>query len=190
MQLREFDQRQDSKAVWLSDDEIASLLNATETEEKRFGLGIMARSGLRVAEAASVASDDLVETNCGSIVRVWEGKNDEYRESPVPSDLFYLGRALGRDRDHVVDVSKRTLQRWVEECADRMFDRQDEVGWSFVTAHDLRRSWATLMIQANVENLLIMEYGGWSDIETFQDHYASIHDPGFQKDEQEKVSWL
>jgi len=59
-----------------------------------------------------------------------------------------------------------------------------------VTAHDLRRSWATLMIQANVENLLIMEYGGWSDIETFQDHYASIHDPEFQKDEQKKVSWL
>jgi hypothetical protein len=46
------------------------------------------------------------------------------------------------------------------------------------------------MIQANVENLLIMEYGGWSDIETFQDHYASIHDPEFQRDEQEKVSWL
>jgi len=100
MQLREFNQRQDSKAVWLSDDEIAALLNATETEEQRFGLGIMARSGLRVAEAATVASDDLVETNCGSMVRVWEGKNDDYRESPVPSDLFYLGRALGRGRDH------------------------------------------------------------------------------------------
>ena len=59
-----------------------------------------------------------------------------------------------------------------------------------MSAHDLRRSWATLLIQAEVEPLLVMEWGGWSDYAVFRDHYMSIHDPEFQAEERLKVEWL
>jgi integrase len=71
-----------------------------------------------------------------------------------------------------------------------MFLETEEVGWSYVSAHDLRRSWATLLIQGEVEPLLVMDWGGWSDYRVFKDHYMSISSPEFQAAERRKIPWL
>ena len=189
MQLRQFEKQDDSKAVWLTDDEISSLIDETDTEEQRFALGVMARSGLRVQEAADVSADDLVDTDCGLMLRVWRGKNDKYREVPIPAELFYLGRAIGRDRATVCDAAKRTLQHWVTKAADARYSEDNEIGWSFLSAHDLRRSWGTLLA-AEMDPMLVMEYGGWENFSTFRESYLNIHDPAYQRQERDKIEWL
>jgi|APHM01.1.fsa_nt_gi Phage integrase family. len=189
MQLRQFENQDDSKAVWLNDDEISQLLDETTTEEQRFALGVMARSGLRVQEAADVEADDLVQNECGLMIRVWQGKGDKYRETPIPAELFYLGRAIGRDRATVCDAAKRTLQDWVTRAADARYEQTDEIGWSYVSAHDLRRSWGTLLA-AGIDPMLVMEYGGWENFSTFRESYLNIHDPQYQKSQREKIDWL
>jgi len=191
MQLRQFEEREDSKAVWLTDPEITELLDQVQDDVQRFGLGLMARSGLRVSEAQQVRADDLIETEAGKMVRVWHGKGDKYRETPVTEETYWLGRSLDRGSGTtVVRHTRRTLQRWVERAAGEMFAKTEEVGWTYVSAHDLRRSWATMLIQAEVEPLLVMDWGGWSDFEVFKDHYMSISSPEFQRSERSKLPWL
>jgi integrase len=189
MQLRQFEKRENSKAVWLTDREVDELLETTDDELHRFALSLMARAGLRVGEVHKVQLDDLVKTEHGHIVRVWQGKGDKYREAPIPAEIYWIGRSIAEGQQ-IIRHTKRTLQDWVTNAADQMFRETEEVGWSYVSAHDLRRSWATLLIQSEVEPLLVMEWGGWSDYEVFRDHYMSIHDPDFQADERQKVPWL
>jgi len=48
MQLRQFQEREDSKAVWLTDPELTRLLDQVQDDVQRFGLGLMGRSGLNL----------------------------------------------------------------------------------------------------------------------------------------------
>jgi len=59
-----------------------------------------------------------------------------------------------------------------------------------VTPHDLRRSWATLLSADIDDPLLIMDFGGWEDIETFLQHYRGSYSPRVQREQLSKVGWL
>jgi integrase len=89
----------------------------------------------------------------------------------------------------LVDItSTRTLRRWVTDAAGRVED--DDPGWSYLTFHDLRRTWATALASADVDPLLVCDWGGWNDLETFLDHYRGTFSPEAQEREREKVGWL
>ena len=191
MQLRQFQEREDSKAVWLTDPELTQLLDQVQDDVQRFGLGLMGRSGLRVSEAQQVRADDLIETDAGKMVRVWHGKGDKYRETPVTEETYWLGRSLDRGSGTtIVRHTRRTLQRWVERAAGEMFAETEEVGWTYVSAHDLRRSWATNLAAAGVDPLLVLDVGGWEDLETFLEHYRGSYSPEAHRREREKVDWI
>jgi len=190
MQLRQFEKRDDSKAVWMTDDELEQLLDQVDDDLRRFGLGLMARSGLRVGEVIQVRAEDLIIGDSGKMVRIWQGKGDNYREAPVSEETYWIGQANDRSSASIIPHTRRSVQRWVEDAAGEMFLETEDTGWTYVSAHDLRRSWATLLIQNEVEPLLVMDWGGWSDFEVFRDHYMSIQDPEFQAAERQKVAWL
>ena len=190
MQLRQFEERENSKAVWLTDPEMTELLDRTEEDHQRFALGLMGRSGLRVSETIQVREQDLIDTDAGKMVRIWEGKGDKYREAPVTEESYWIGKAMGRGDAPIIRHAKRTIQSWVEKFAGDLFLETEDVGWTYVSAHDLRRSWATMLIQGEVEPLLVMDWGGWSSWEVFRDHYMDIHSPKFQLGERGKIPWL
>jgi integrase len=190
MQLRQFEERDDSKAVWLNRDELEALLDKTQNEHQRLALGLMARSGMRVSEAIAIRGEDMIKTEAGKMARVWQGKGDKYRETPVSQESWWLGSALDTGEGSLTGAAKRTVQSWVERAADAMYEETEEVGWRYVSAHDLRRSWATLLIHGDVEPLLVLDWGGWSDYKTFRDHYMSINSPEYQAEERKKVDWL
>lgn len=56
--------------------------------------------------------------------------------------------------------------------------------------HDLRRTWATSLRSADVDAMVVCDWGGWDDLETFLDHYRGVHSPEAQKRERNKVDWL
>lgn len=81
--------------------------------------------------------------------------------------------AVGLEDDEpIVDVTRRTLQRWVKSAAE---DAGEDKGWQYVTTHDLRRSWGHNAIESDVLPTLVQEWGGWDDWATFKEHYLGSH---------------
>ena len=117
----------------------------------------------------------------GYKLRVWEGKGDQYRETWIPSDLVstirtYQDMSDGIDEDDVlVDVARQSVQRWIRGLRDDLVAETGDEGWNHVTAHDLRRTWGTNAVEANMAPTVVMQCGGWQDFETFQEHYMGQH---------------
>ena len=195
MNLRQHD-NQDGFKVWLSEEEIQTLLAHPTDTQTQIAYGLAARAGLRTFEALRVCPNDVQDTDMGWIVRVPEGKGEKYRESPLPESLALQIQAAGNYRDAdadapVLDVgSTRAMRRWIERDREQLAERTDDEGWRRLSWHDLRRSWATNLKGADVDPLLVLDWGGWEDLETFLEHYRGTFSPQVQKRQREKVEWL
>lgn len=193
MNLREHESRNDMK-VWLSQREVELLVDAAASTSERIAFELGARCGLRSHEVLDVAPEHVVDTDAGTMLRVFAGKGDKYRETPCPRDLATTIRTVddvrGAPSSHpLVEItSTRTLRRWIRRAADRVDD--DDPGWQHLSFHDLRRTWATALASADVDALLVCDWGGWNDLETFLDHYRGTFSPEAQHRERQKVEWL
>lgn len=193
MNLEMHKQRDDMK-VWLSNDEIETLIGYPDRLEKRIAFALGARCGLRSHEILDVRPSHAVETESGWFLRVWEGKGDKYRETPLPPDLATRIETIDEMRegdDPIVSVtSTRSLRRWVKKATLGLRKETDDKGWTYVSTHDLRRSWAGQLRSADVDAMVVLNWGGWNDLETFLNHYKGEDTPETQLRERTKVDWL
>lgn len=187
----------DDKQVWLSESEVEQFLDVTDTDRRlAFGLGL--RSGLRSQEIVSIAPDDVTDGPQGPMLQVDENaaKGGKYRETPLPRDLLTTILTVDDVRPEpssapLVDVTTRTLRRWVKARAEQLADETGDEGWGDITAHDFRRTWATLLAGSDgVSPLLVCQWGGWESLEVFLDHYHGAHSPEVQRRARESVEWL
>ena len=159
--------------VRLNEHEIQKLVGVYEADpRKKIALRLMSDAGLRSFEVLHVAPKDVVPMDIEDgdewKLRVWQGKGEKFRETYLPrdlkSELKAYSNAIGLDDDEpVVDVTKRTLQRWVRNAAQEVQDDTGDEGFEHVTTHDLRRSWGHLLIENNVLPTLVQQWGGWQD---------------------------
>jgi len=104
-------------------------------------------------------TEDIVDTDAGTMLRVWHGKGDKFRETPVPRDLATTIRTVDDVRDaptslSLVEItSTRSLRRWVRSAADQLYDETGDAGWDHLGFHDLRRTWATALASDDVDPL-------------------------------------
>ncbi|AGN02822.1 integrase family protein [Salinarchaeum sp. Harcht-Bsk1] len=195
MNLREHDNRDDMK-VWLSQADVAELLDRADGTHQRLAFALGSRCGLRSHEVLDVAPEHVVETDAGTVLRVWHGKGDQFRETPVPRDLATTIRTVADVRDAPASssllnvTSTRSLRRWLRSSAEELAENTGEAGWNHLAFHDLRRTWATSLAASDVDPLLVCDWGGWNDLETFLDHYRGTYSPEAQRREREKVDWL
>ena len=148
--------------VWLDIDETDELLTAATSRTERIAFALGVRSGLRVQEIVHVQAKDVVETTAGPRVRVWESKGSKYRETPTTEKLLAQAQAVADfegDEGYLVDHSPRWVQRHLDDVTAQLAEEEDEM-WAYVTPHDLRRTWATLMSADIDDPLLIMDFGG------------------------------
>lgn len=182
--------------VWLESQEVEELLNAAENTEQRIAFGLGARCGLRSAEWLDVEPRHVVDSGMGTVLQVPSGKGDKYRETPITTELATairtVGDMQGTDSQPVIRSasSTRVLRKWTKRARERLHDETGKEGWLDVSPHDLRRTWATNLRAGDVDPLVVLNWGGWEDIETFLDHYQGSHSPAMQKREREKVDWL
>jgi integrase len=192
--------KEDGMKVWLDRHEVGLLLDAADDTEQKIAFMLGVRSGLRVSELVGtgprpgVRPSDIVETSAGPRVRLWSAKGEKNRETPAPPELVHVTEAycdgrVGTD-ETIVDRAPRTIERWVSRAAKRLADATGDEGWTFLTPHDLRRTWATLLAADDVDPLLVCDWGGWEDIEVFLEHYRGTYSPEVQKRELQKVGWL
>lgn len=113
----------------------------------------------------------------------------------MSNDLAATVRAYADVRSDDVDAplvekSTRTVRRWAARAGESRLTATGDVGWSYLGPHDLRRTWGTLLVEAEVEPGLVMEWGGWEDWETFREHYLGAYSLDAQQKGREKVTWL
>ncbi|KAA9399685.1 site-specific integrase [Haloarcula sp. CBA1129] len=189
-------ENQDGMKAWLSEQEVQQLLAQFDDTEKRVAVSLAVRCGLRSAEVLDIAPDHVVDTDAGTMLRVWESaKTGEYRETPMPPNLATTIRTVGDVREEaadvpLVDATTRTLRRWMDRATSDLLESTGDDGWQFVGMHDLRRTWATSLRSADVDAMVVCDWGGWDDLQTFLDHYRGTHTPEAQLREREKVEWL
>jgi len=106
-----------------------------------------------------------------------------FRDEP---DHFPIVQSQGDS----IKVSTRTLRRWIADAAAELVTQTDDDAWAQLSFHDLRRSWATNLAAAGVDPILVLDVGGWNDLETFLDHYRGSYSPEAHRREREKVAWL
>jgi len=183
------------RKVWLNEQEADQFHHAANGTEQRVAFGLGLRCGLRCKEIVESTPRDVTEGPAGWFLRVEHGKGDKYRETPLPADLATTIQTLAdlRDADDstpLVDVSTRTVERWVDRAAEELAKEHDDDGWTYLTPHDLRRTWGTLLCEREVEPGLVMTFGGWEDWDTFREHYLGQYSVKAQQRAREKVPWL
>lgn len=186
MQIEPMPNSKGEYRCWLSLSEQETLTTYYDDDLTRQVAIRLMLHGLRSDEVTRVARSHIRRLDADEEaykLRIWESKTD-YRECPISSELRTTLVALssaqgtrgGRADAPVVDVTTKTLGRWVEEAVEDIADEDDEPeDWRKVTCHDLRRSWATStyyrLHASDVAKSIIMRWGGWSDEDTFETNY-------------------
>jgi len=170
----------DGYKVWLSEREQQTLLDYYD-EEPIYKLAIwLGLHGLRVHEIIDVRFEDFREMDVEQeryVLRIRDGKTG-YRECPVSSDLYSLAKTIKnlqslRKDEQIIDYSKSSVRNWVQRAGEDLKEQEGK-NWEYVRPHDLRRTWATHTYWS-IENArsreIVMEWGGWTDVQTFVDNY-------------------
>jgi len=178
MKIEPFEKK-DGYRVWLSEQEKEELINYYDEEpQKQLAIELMF-AGLRSDEVPRICIDDFREMDTGEegwMLTVWEGKTG-YRETPIPSSVASKAKMIKnvknlKKSESLVDVSRRTVQRYVTRAAEELSESNPD--WHHVSAHDLRRTWAThtywRLSGARAKDV-VMAWGGWSDVQTFTTNY-------------------
>ncbi len=148
----------------------------------------MGDCGLLVTEVLGVTPSDISRMDDGRHyeLEVTNGKDTtgsyqggKQRETWLPVEVEatinrYVQQAGLRDDDPLIGRSKRTVQYWVENAADRAADETGNDDYRRVSTHDLRRCWANhLLVEENVSPRIVMALGGWSSYDAIEPYLAA-----------------
>jgi integrase len=195
MNLREHESS-DGMKVWLSEGDTETLLDAAGNTEQRIAFALGARCGLRSHEILEVSPNDIVSSDAGRMLKVEHGKGDKYRETPIPAELVRQIETVDDMRDKSSDTpvisvtTTQSLRNWIQSTREDLAEQTDDDRWNRLSLHDLRRTWATALASKDVDPLIVCDWGGWNDLETFLEHYKGVYSPEAQRRERDKVSWL
>src|SRR4051812_11597789 len=158
----------------LSVAEVGRLLEATPGLKYKAALGTAYGAGLRVSEVAALKVDDIDSTRM--LIRVEQGKGRKDRNSMLSPQLLGLLRLWWRDgrrrgvmlphgwlfpgRSPVEPISTRQINRAVHEAADAAGLRKR------VTPHTLRHSFATHLLEQDVDIRVIQVLLGHAKLDT------------------------
>ncbi|TFI58861.1 integrase [Sphingomonas parva] len=158
----------------LSVEEVGRLLEAAPGLKYRAALGTVYGAGLRVSEVATLKVDDIDSTRM--LIRVEQGKGRKDRNAMLSPQLLALLRLWWREgrrrsvllphgwlfpgRSYTDPLSTRQLNRAVHEAAEAAGIRKR------VTPHTLRHSFATHLLDQDVDIRVIQVLLGHSKLDT------------------------
>ena len=154
----------------LTKDEIKKLFAVLDARKSKLMISLMYACGMRVSELTNLKIEDLdFEERIGHIIQA-KGKKD--RLFNIPDFLFrdlkrQSEKQKSKDQEYLFTGSKgklssRNIQKIVSRAAQRASIKKD------VHCHTLRHSFATHLLENNIDIRVIQELLGHSDISTTQ----------------------
>lgn len=187
---------ENGKACWMTRDELELLFSKRRSTRQLLAFELMANCGLRSREATDVCPQDVQPTPQGVyFVSIRSGKGDKYRQTPMPLTTAtrvetYADAAGLLDDDPVLDTTTRSIRRWVDRAGKECYAETGDPDWTYVSPHDLRRSWGQNMRENGVEPGLLMEYGGWDSWDYFREHYMGQYSIEKQAEVIAGIDWF
>jgi integrase/recombinase XerD len=158
----------------LSVEEVGRLLGAAPGIKYMAILGAAYGAGLRVSEAAALKVDDIDSTRM--LIRVEQGKGRKDRNAMLSPQLLQLLRLWWKEgkrrgvmlphgwlfpgRSHADPISTRQINRAIHEAAEAAGIRKR------VSPHTLRHSFATHLLEQDVDIRVIQVLMGHSKLDT------------------------
>jgi integrase/recombinase XerD len=151
----------------LSVEEVGRLLEAAPDLKYKAALGTAYGAGLRVSEVAALKVGNIDSTRM--LIRVEQGKGRKDRNAMLSPHLWREGKRrsvmlphgwLFPGRSYLEPVSTRQLDRAVHEAAEAAGIRKR------VTPHTLRHSFATHLLEQDVDIRVIQVLLGHSKLDT------------------------
>jgi len=195
--------RDGSMKVWLTEPEYEVLVDSAD-EQAALAMAYGAEVGLRVSEIAAVTRGAHRETavdvsavpgagvpdNATGTVKVtWlavygkdtSGERDggKRRDALVPDSLatsarLYQLEAGINDDEPLFDVTPRTIRSWITDAGVTAATSTGNDDYRKVSPHDLRRYFATRMLQVHGLNPeVVMEVGGWDSYQALRPYLQS-----------------
>lgn len=161
----------------LKEDEIFHLLKmAKENNHPWFPVWALAcYTGLRSGELYALKWDKIDLTKRMMIVSLsWNGKNGfketksgDDRIVEIAESLLPLMEDLYRNRTTQFILPR--FESWEKNEQARVLQNfLEKINLPRIRFHDLRASWATVMLSKGVEPIKVMSMGGWKDLKTMQ----------------------
>lgn len=169
--------------LWLSEIDTAMLLDAVRDTEQEVTFPLAARCGLRSHEVLDVVPTHVVETDAGTILTVPESKGGNYRETPIPGALARQIQTIDDMRDAGSDApvisvtTTQSLRNWIQDARQQLAEQDGDDRWLQVSFHNLRWTWALSLASRDTDPLIACDWGGWSDLEAFLEHYRRVYSP-------------
>jgi integrase len=188
MRLEPHDNKDDAYRAWLNETE-CDLLRDFYAGKQKLAILLMLDSGLRSKETTRVTLADVRRLDSdeeayklGVYGKDTTGELDDgkWRETPITTaareKIETLASMKGQTQHSTpIDVTERTVQQWVEDARQELADETGDDDWHEVSAHDLRRTWATRtyyrLHASDVAKSVVMAWGGWSKQKTFEQNY-------------------
>ena len=154
----------------LTKEEIKKLINIIEAKKSKLMVALMYASGMRVSEIVNLKVSDLEFDDKIGHIRQAKGRKD--RIFNIPQFLFLKLEKQAENQQKVNQkylfsgpkgrLSTRNLQKIVKKAANRADIKKD------VHCHTLRHSFATHLLENNVDIRKIQELLGHADLSTTQ----------------------
>ncbi|WP_227378999.1 site-specific integrase [Haladaptatus halobius] len=174
--------------VWFSREEYRAIPRAADSFEHEIAIRLMGDCDLRVTEILGVTPSDISRMDDGRHyeLEITNGKDTtgnydggKQRETWLPVEVEatinrYVREAGLEDDNPLIQRSKRTVQYWVENAADRAVEETGNDDYRRVSTHDLRRCWANhLLVEENVSPRIMMALGGWLSYDAIEPYLAA-----------------
>lgn len=163
---------------WLSETEQEQMIeHFNESPKKQLALRLMLYGGLRVGEVPNISKNSIETTDANydllTVVDAKYGTRQTIMTPETAQQIRTVANTLSLSADEpIIDVGKRTVQNWVSQAAESI----DHPHAGNVSAHDMRRTWATRLVHSGLPSDIVMDWGGWADHGTFRSHYWSLSD--------------
>jgi len=162
----------------INTEQVEYLINYVKDLRYKAIISLLADSGLRLSELASITADDIDWDNL--TIKIW-GKGGKQRKAPFTRKTACLLTSVVNHNGHGQNIWH--LKRKSIQCMLSELSRSTDISCN---AHAFRRGFACNLHRNGLSTLDIMHLGGWSDLSmvlrytqsiTFEDclkHYRQV----------------